>query len=175
MRCGKLMSMRILGGVASLCLASGIAEAAGPKELGTFKGWTAILLVEKKAKICYLHGVPQKSAGRYRKRGDTYLQVTHRTRSRIRNEVSVTAGYRYKNGSRVTLTVDGRKFVLFTQADTAWSGDAKSDNRLVAAMRAGRSMVVRGTSSRGTLTTDSYSLLGFTAAHRTISRACGVK
>jgi hypothetical protein len=152
-----------------------MAEAAGPKELGTFKNWSAILLVEKKAKICYLHGVPEKSTGRYKKRGDTYLQVTHRTRPGIRNEVSVTAGYSYKKGSRVTLAVDGRKFVLFTQADTAWSGDKKSDNRLVAAMRAGRSLLVRGTSSRGTLTTDRYSLAGFTAAHKAISKACGSK
>jgi hypothetical protein len=172
MRCGKFVFLRIFGCVSLLCLASAIAQAAGPKDLGTFKGWSALLLVEKKARICYLHGVPDKSSGKYKKRGDTYLQVTHRGRSKIRNEVSVTAGYRYKKGGRVTLDVDGRKFVLFTQGDTGWSGDKKSDNKLVAAMRAGRSMIVRGTSSRGTLTTDRYSLSGFTAAHKAISKAC---
>lgn len=175
MRCGKILFLRILGGVVLICLAPAIADAAGPKDLGTFKGWSALLLVENKAKICYLHGVPAKSAGKYTKRGDTYLQVTHRTRSSIRNEVSVTAGYSYKKGGRVTLTIDRKKFVLFTQADTAWAGDANADKKLVAAMRAGRSMVVRGTSNRGTLTTDTYSLSGFTAAHRAISKACRVK
>lgn len=175
MRCGKNLSLRILGGVVLICLASAIAEAAGPKDLGTFKGWSALLLVENKAKICYLHGVPGKSAGKYKKRGDTYLQVTHRTQPKIRNEVSVTAGYNYRKGNRVTLAIDAKKFFLFTQADTAWSGDANTDNKLVAAMRAGRSMIARGTSSRGTLTTDTYSLSGFTAAHRAISKACGLK
>ena len=100
MRCGKNLSLRILGGVVLICLASAIAEAAGPKDLGTFKGWSALLLVENKAKICYLHGVPGKSAGKYKKRGDTYLQVTHRTQPKIRNEVSVTAGYNYRKGHR---------------------------------------------------------------------------
>ena len=33
-------------------------------------------------------------------------------------------------------------------------------------------MVVKGTSSRGTVTTDTYSLRGFTAAYDAISGAC---
>lgn len=175
MRCGYNLSTRILGGVALLCLASATVQAAGPKDLGTFKRWSALLLVDKKNRICYLHGIPEKSSGKYKKRGDTYVQVTHRAGSKIRNEVSVTAGYRYRKGGRVTLDIDGRKFVLFTQGDTAWAGDKKSDNSLVAAMRAGRSMIVRGTSSRGTLTTDRYSLSGFTAAHKAINKACRKK
>jgi hypothetical protein len=36
-------------------------------------------------------------------------------------------------------------------------------------------MVVKGTSSRGTKTTDSYSLLGFTKAHKAIDTACPSK
>jgi hypothetical protein len=35
-------------------------------------------------------------------------------------------------------------------------------------------MIVKGTSSRGTLTTDTYSLSGFTAAFNAISKACGL-
>ena len=34
-------------------------------------------------------------------------------------------------------------------------------------------MTVRGRSNRGTLTTDTYSLLGFTAARDRIDEACG--
>jgi len=39
-------------------------------------------------------------------------------------------------------------------------------------MRAGLTMVVKGTSSRGTLTTDTYSLRGFTAAYDAMQKAC---
>ena len=34
-------------------------------------------------------------------------------------------------------------------------------------------MIVQGTSSRGTKTTDTYSLIGFTKAYRAIADACG--
>ena len=36
-------------------------------------------------------------------------------------------------------------------------------------------MVVKGISSAGTKTTDTYSLKGFTAAHAAINSACGRK
>ncbi len=46
---------------------------------------------------------------------------------------------------------------------------------MVQAMRRGRKMVVRGLSTRGTKTVDTYQLAGFTAAHKAIGKACGVK
>lgn len=174
-RFGKNFPRRAVAGVALIFLVSTVSEAAGPENLGLFKSWSAHLLVEKKTKICYLHGVPDKMAGKYKKRGDVYVQVTHRTRPETRNEISITAGYTYKQGSQATLTIDGRKFVLFTHADTAWATEENPDDKLVAAMRAGSAMVVNGMSSRGTLTTDSYSLSGFTAAHKAINKACGFK
>ena len=54
----------------------------------------------------------------------------------------------------------------------AWPPEAAVTRRLVKAMRAGRDMVVNGVSTRGTKTTDTFSLLGFTAAHKAISKAC---
>jgi hypothetical protein len=70
------------------------------------------------------------------------------------------------------MLIDGKQFSLFTDDDTAWGGDARTDSALVTAMKAGTSMTVRGTSARGTLTTDTYSLAGFTAAHAAIDKAC---
>ena len=133
----KSFPLRMIGGAILICFASIIANATGSEDIGVFKSWSAHLLVENKTKICYLHGVPDKSAGKYEKRGDTYIQVTHRIRPRSRNEVSITAGYNYKKESAATLTIDGKKFVLFTQADTAWAGEENPDHKLVAAMRRG--------------------------------------
>ena len=39
----------------------------------------------------------------------------------------------------------------------------------------GARLVVKGTSSRGTKTTDTYSLKGFSAAFKAIGKACKVK
>ena len=40
-------------------------------------------------------------------------------------------------------------------------------------MKSGKQLIVRGTSSRGTATTDTYSLAGFTAALAASDKACG--
>jgi len=73
------------------------------------------------------------------------------------------------------LAIDGQDFDLFTDGDSAWARDAETDRKLVQAMVRGNSMVVRGTSSRGTLTVDTYSLSGFTAARNAINKACKVR
>ncbi len=53
--------------------------------------------------------------------------------------------------------------------------DAKDDSRMVKSMRAGRTMIMEGTSGRGTKTRDTYSLSGFSAAHNAINKACKPK
>ena len=64
---------------------------------------------------------------------------------------------------------------MFTRGDGAWTRNAKQDAVLVAAMRSGKSMILRGVSGRGTRTTDTYSLKGFSAAHNAIGKACGIR
>jgi hypothetical protein len=159
--------------LAAVPLVFAVPAAAG--KLGDFGAWSAHLLNEKSGRICYLYGEPKSSRGKYTKRGETYIQVTHRPAAKAKNEVGVTAGYTYRKDSEVEVRIDDGRFVLFTDGDTAWAREKNDDNALVAAMRAGRTMVVRGTSSRATVTIDTYSLTGFTAAHAAIGKACSVK
>jgi hypothetical protein len=42
-------------------------------------------------------------------------------------------------------------------------------------MRAGSRLVAKGTSNRDTLTTDTYSLTGFSAAYNAINKACDAR
>lgn len=155
--------------------ASGQALAAGVKAAATHKAWTVHVAGGKGARVCYMHSLPVKSEGDYTRRGDSYIQVTHRQKSKSANEISVTAGYTYKKDSDVDVVIDGKKFSMFTDGDTAWSRSAEDDKALASAMRAGSTMIVKGTSSRGTATTDRYSLAGFTAAHKAIGKACGIR
>jgi hypothetical protein len=99
--------------------------------------------------------------------------VTNRPSDKVKGEVSVASGYVYKDGKDAEAEVDGKKFKLFTRGENAWAYDAGSDKAMVAALKAGRQLIVRGTSSRGTATTDTYSLSGFTAALAAIDKACG--
>lgn len=180
--------MRFMQSIRSIfkaCILSGAVLAAtsialtpahaAEQRLGKFKDWEAFVYKTDKQKVCYLYAVPQKSEGDYTKRGQTYVMVTHHPKSKDLNVVNVVAGYTYKLQSEVEVDIDGRETSLFTDRDSAWAVDDKTDNQLVKMMRAGSKLVVEGRSSRGTLTRDVYSLSGFTAAHQAASKACGVK
>lgn len=169
-----VLPLSTLAGMA-LVMSAGLAVAASPKLIGSFGDWDSFQLSEGKAKTCYMRAAPASSAPAGAKRGEINLFVTHRTAGKAVNEVSAVAGYTYKPGSTVTITIGGAKFELFTDADGAWVEKAADEASLVAAMRAGAQLVLTGTSSRGTNTTDKYSLAGFSAAHAAISNACGVK
>ena len=149
------------------------ALAQDIQSLGAFGDWRAYAYDEKGEKACYIASQPKKDEGEYKRRGEIYAMVTHRPADKVRDEVSLAAGYRYKSESRVEVSIDGKTFELVPHEDTAWVPDSAGDRKLVAAMRAGRQMVVQGTSSRGTPTKDTYSLMGFTKAYRAASKACG--
>jgi invasion protein IalB len=174
--------MRTLGAALTAVASLAVVAAAGaqtPKSLGTYDSWTAIELPEKSSKVCYMVARPAKSMPEGAKRDDILLTVTHRPAAKQRDEVSFQAGYPYKAGAPVTVEIEKKKFELFTrpesEPDGAWSRDAAMDKALVEAMRAGKSVLVKGTSARGTETTDSFSLTGFTKAYAEIGKACGVK
>ncbi len=152
--------------------AAGAAEA---EVIDNFKAWTAFAETEGGKKTCYLASAPQKAAGKYKKRDDPYVLVTHRPAEKSVGVVSVRAGYTYKKDGEVEVNIDGQRFTLFTDAGDAWAYDSKADRALVTAMKGGLTMIVAGISSRGTLTTDTYSLKGFTAAFKAINKACKVK
>lgn len=138
--------------------------------------WQAIREMENGKPVCVMSAEPQKSVGKYTRRGTVLAIISHRPKEKRFGEVGFQAGYTFKKGSEATATIDAKKtFKLFTQGGHAWAFDAKADKQLVAAMRAGHTLVVKGSSSRGTLTTDAYSLKGFTASWKAINKACGVK
>lgn len=155
--------------------AAGWAAAEEPKSLGAFEKWTSYAAGPNGQLVCYVYSEPLKQEGDYSKRGAVYVQVANRQKDKVKGELSVTAGYPYKPDSETKLDIDGTEFTLFTKDQGAWARDIKTEGEIVQAMRAGRRMIVRGTSTRGTQTTDTYSLTGFTAAMNAIDQACGVK
>lgn len=154
-------------------LTGGPAFGEAIERLGEFGNWRAFAFDENGAKACYIASQPTKDEGKYTQRGKIYAMVTHRPAEKVRDEVSLAAGYTYKAESTVQVTIDGTKFQLYPHEDTAWTPDTASDQKLVAAMKAGVTMVVQGTSKRGTATKDTYSLSGFTKAYNTAASACG--
>ena len=165
------LAAAVLGLAAAAIPAARAAEE--PKLIGAFDAWTAFTYAAGAGKLCYIASEPTKQQGKYTKRGDVLALVTHSSADKTFDVVSFVAGYTYKPEGNILVKIGSEKFKLFTEADRAWASDEKTDKALVAAMRRGSRMVVIGTSSRGTRTTDTYSLLGFTKAYKKISAACG--
>jgi hypothetical protein len=161
--------------VGSVAISVACIAPASAKQIGAFKDWSAYSEGKAKARTCWIYSEPVKDEGKYKKRGRIYMLVTHRPGEKTSNQVQFTAGYTFKKGSAVQVVIGKKKFELFTNDDTAWARSTKDDKSIVAAMRGGARMIVTGQSSRGTKTKDTYSLAGIFAAHRAISKACGIK
>lgn len=103
-------------------------------------------------------------------RGDIRLYVAYRPSQG--GEVSFAGGYPFAPDSTVEVDIGGSKFNLFTEGESAWTGSPAEDGKLIGALRAGSSAVVTGRSARGTVTKDSFSLSGITAATNTAQERC---
>jgi hypothetical protein len=177
---GELTSFVLIAALAAAMLAAAVPRAAlaQSENIQTLVGdgaWRAYTYTENGNKVCYMASEPRKHEGDYTRRGDIYAMVAHRPAENATNVVSFVIGYTFKQESTVDVRIDDKSFTLFTHEDTAWAPNSGMDAALVEAMRAGRSMVVKGTSSRGTLTTDTYTLIGFTNAHKAINSACNIQ
>jgi len=148
--------------------------ARAEQPLGSFGAWDAFTEREGNNLLCYMASEATKARGNYQRRGKTYMIVTHRPAEKSTNVVSVEAGYSYKKDSEVEIIIGKDTTKLFTSNTTAFAYDSKTDDALVKQMIRGAGMTVKGTSARGTPTTDTYSLKGFTAAYKAISAACKV-
>ncbi|MCX5514112.1 hypothetical protein C3941_24385 [Kaistia algarum] len=151
---------------------AGIAHAQTPNRVGTFKDWSAYAYSDKRGKVCYAASQPKTQKPDGVNRDPSYFMITARPTENVRSEVSVIIGYRFKEGSKVTVDIDGQKFAMFTKEDGAWIENAAEETAMIEAMKKGHAMSVNGTSSRGTVTTDSYSLSGISASLDAMGKSC---
>jgi len=163
-------------------LAPVTAMAAETNLLGTFGDWKVHSFADASGKVCFMTSTPAKSEASVKdvKRGDIAFFITHWAGDKTKNVVSTSVGYPLKEGTSVTVTIDGKNYTLATnlsnkaeEAEMAWAPDQGTDNDVTAAVQRGSSMVVRGTSTRGTRTADTYSLKGTGDAYKAMSDACG--
>lgn len=145
------------------------------KELARFKDWKAFSEGEGNNKACMAVSKPKKDEGNYKKRGEIFAIVTHLPGQDKFDEFSIVAGYNYQPGSNPSIQIGDTKFQLFTSGSRAWSFSVSEDLKIINAMKSSLKLSVVGTSSRGTITTDTYSLLGFTKAYQKINEACQKK
>ena len=113
-----------------------------------------------------------KEEGKYTQRGDTYL-IAFRINKDPEITIQVNAGYNYDEDKPIKLAIDGTSFELFGQGDSAWSQN--EDKEIIFAMKKGKDMFIEGYSTRGTLTKDTYTLIGFTSAFNKLKKRLLIK
>lgn len=160
--------------LAAIMAAFLVTPAAGQsaEPIDQFRDWAAFKAESDNGMVCYALSQPQSMEPQGVRRGDVFFYVTARPGEDVRGEVSVIIGYPYEDGSRASIEIGSESFSLVTEEDGAWIENVAEEDRLVQAMRGGATMIVRGTSQRGTDTTDRYSLMGLTAALERIAEEC---
>jgi invasion protein IalB len=145
--------------------------------LGQYGDWGAYTASPGGQKICFALSKPTSSRdnppNRRTAANVVYLFVSTRPAEKVKDEVSIlVTGYALKAGSEATSTVGNANFAMYTQNEGAWVKNAAEEGRLVEAMRKGADMVVKATTSRGTQTTDTFSLKGATQALDRAAQEC---
>lgn len=149
-----------------------LAAPAQAANVGQFKDWTAHAVDSPQGKVCYIVSKPQKMLPTKVNRDEVFFYITTWAGQTKIAEPSVVTGYPYQPGSTTTVSIGANTTSMFTKGDSAWVADRASERKLVKAMRAGSKMIVKGTSRRGTVTTDTYSLSGVTAGLKAVIKAC---
>ncbi len=157
-------------GLAVAAITSSAGALAASRQDSEHGKWT-VFVVEEGGKKCYMQSKPvQKSPASLKWQPTVYVMRSKATEGR--EEPSVKAGYVYQQDSTVTISVGSDTFTLFTAGDGAWVLDAGPEKQLVDAMKAGSTMIVKGMSERGNVTTDTYSLSGVTAGINRLKKLC---
>ena len=148
-------------------------RAEDSTSLGTYGDWEAMYWNTAEGSVCSIISAPIKKEGKYNKRGQVYAQISKNKGSKELGIVSFQAGYTFKTEKPVSVNIDSKhSFELFTNNQTAWAGTEAEDILLIKYMKLGTKMVVKGVSSRGTNTIDTYSLKGFIAAYKAMNKIC---
>jgi len=147
---------------------------AQPTLLGQYAEWGAYTATPGGKKLCFALAKPSKAATNppNRPRDPIYMFVSSRPAEKVKDEVSIVVGYAFKPATEASLDVAGTQFALYTQSDGAWIKNAADEGRLVEALRRGTDAVVKGTSARGTASTDTYSLKGLAQALDKVAQEC---
>jgi invasion protein IalB len=145
-----------------------------PTLLGQYGDWGAYTALPGGNKVCFALAKPKatKTEPAGRKRDPSYLFVSTRPGENVRNEISVVIGYPFKTSSDATAEIGTAKFAMYTQNDGAWIKNVAEEARMVDAMRKGADITVKGTSGRGTSSTDQYTLKGLAQALDKIEQEC---
>jgi invasion protein IalB len=146
--------------------------AGSPMLVMESKDWKVVTAQSGKGKVCFAMTKPTKMEPPTLKHGDVFLFVSTRPAENVRNEPSLQFGYPLKEGSKVTIDIDGKKYEFFTRGDGAWFEKSTEYAAFLDALKKGKKMSAAGASSRGNPTSYVFSLAGVSAAIDGAAKEC---
>ena len=142
------------------------------KSVGKFKDWETFVLSQEGNKICFAQSIPVVRAPKKLKREPSRLFVSFRPNENIKNEISLTNGYEFKQKAPVSAKSGKKSYDLFSKGRFAWVVDSKDEIKLIMTMKRASRLMIIGNTNKGAQTTDHYSMMGFTKAYNTAKKNC---
>ena len=142
----------------------------------THDDWS--VFVESNPKECWAVTAPKETVNKRDgsvvtvRRSKILLFVFHRPSDNVKGQVAFTGGYPFAKGRSIALDLDGVIFDLTADGEWAWPPSPADDEKIIASMKRGAKAVVTAQSERGTVTKDTFSLTGFTAAVKAAEKRC---
>ncbi|PUB18462.1 invasion associated locus B family protein [Yoonia sediminilitoris] len=171
------MISRMIGVSATVFwVGSAVAQEESSSRVAANTDWS--VFVESNPNECWAVSAPKETVNTRDgnvvtvRRGDIRLIVFYRPGKGVNGQVMFAGGYPFADGSTVDLKIDDTTFQMFTEGEFAWPATPEDDAKFVAAMKRGATAIATGRSGRGTVTQDTFSLLGFTAAVEEAETRC---
>jgi hypothetical protein len=153
-----------------------LGAEAKPDLVGSFMDWHVYSAGAGANHMCYALSEPKQTVPGGLRRDKPFFLISSWPGRRVANEPSVVPGFQYRAGTKVELQIGGDKFQFFTKNDGgtggAWMEVPEDEKKLIDTMKRGSNMTITGTSARGTLVKDSFSLSGISTALAKVADAC---
>lgn len=147
----------------------GLPSAASARDnLGIFNDWGAFR--DPNVPRCYAIAAPDQIRGR--KAHEPFAAIGNWPKRGVRGQFHIRLSRDMAKSARITLSIDGRSFLLTGGGGDAWAQDKRMDAAIVAAMRSGREMQVDTRASNGARIRDHYQLRGAATAIDAAALAC---
>ena len=145
--------------------------------LGQYGDWGAYTASPDGQKVCFALAKPATSVdnppNRRTAANPVYLFISTRPAEKVSNEISVlVTGYVFKPNSEASVAIGTTNFAMYTQNDGAWVKNAADESKMIDTMRKGADVVIKATTSRGTQTTDTFTLKGLAQAVDRVAQEC---
>ncbi len=147
------------------------AKFGKPSKLASYGDWGVFLAQGEKSKTCYALATPKDRAPSGLKRDPAYVFISNRPGENVREEISVIMGFPMKEaGARAEIAGSG--FDLIATGANAWIKNQAEEAHFIDALKKGSKLIVKASSLRSHVTTDSYSLNGLSQALERVEKEC---